>query len=93
MLQVIKKALADPADKTKLTLLFGNISADDILLKPELDALAKQHANRFVVHYTLDKPGKVHHFDPNINVVIVMVLIFLMIAILGMSLIGERMGY
>lgn len=59
MLQVIKAALKDPKDTTKLTLLFGNITGEDILLKPELDALAQKHADRFSVQYTLDKPGKV----------------------------------
>jgi cytochrome-b5 reductase len=56
MLQVIHRALSDPADKTKVTLVFGNISSDDILLKKELDALAGQYPDRFKVHYTLDKP-------------------------------------
>jgi cytochrome-b5 reductase len=58
MFQVIKKALSDPNDKTRFNLLFGNITQDDILLKPELDELAKKHADRFEVKYTLDKPSK-----------------------------------
>ena len=58
MLQVIHRLLSDPTDKTKLTLLFGNITEDDILLKQELDGLVAKHADRFRVHYTLDKPSK-----------------------------------
>lgn len=56
MLQVIKKILSNPDDKTKVSLLFANQEGRDILLKAELDALAKQHPDRFQVQYTLDKP-------------------------------------
>lgn len=55
MLQVIEAILSNPADKTKITLVFGNISEVDILLKETLDALAAKHSN-FKVVYTLDKP-------------------------------------
>ena len=58
MWQVIKKALSDPADKTKLTLLYANVSVDDILLKKELDELAAKHADRFKVYYAIDKADK-----------------------------------
>jgi cytochrome-b5 reductase len=58
MWQVIDKALSDPVDKTKLTLVFANVSPDDILLKPELDALAKANPDRFKLYYTVDKGDK-----------------------------------
>ena len=35
--------LADPADTTEVTLLYGNKSEPDILLRSELEALAAQH--------------------------------------------------
>lgn len=58
MWQVIQKCLSDPADKTKITLIYGNITSSDILMKSELDELAKKHKDRFRVFYTLDKPEK-----------------------------------
>lgn len=57
MWQVIKRSLQDPTDQTKITLLYANVSPDDILLKKELDQAAKEHKNRFSVHYTIDKPA------------------------------------
>lgn len=56
MLQLAEGILKNPADKTKVSLIFGNVEEKDILLKPELDALAKQFPGRFSVKYTLDKP-------------------------------------
>jgi cytochrome-b5 reductase len=46
MLQVITESLKNKEDQTKITLLFGNMSPDDILLKDDLDKLAKEHADR-----------------------------------------------
>ncbi|KAL4399679.1 NADH-cytochrome b5 reductase [Malassezia pachydermatis] len=54
--QVIKAVLQNPADNTKLNLIYANVNEDEILLKKELDALAKQHPTRFSVYYFLDKP-------------------------------------
>eukprot|EP00158_Paraphelidium_tribonemae_P001800 Partr_v1_DN24824_c0_g1_i3_m29672 putative May mediate the reduction of outer membrane cytochrome b5 (By similarity) len=56
MWQVIQKAMKNESDKTKITLLYANVSEGDILLKQEFDQLAKDHPERFHVHYTLDKP-------------------------------------
>lgn len=56
MLQVIYQVLDDPTDKTELSLIFANVSEEDILLKEELDRLAKRHSN-FHVFFTLDKPS------------------------------------
>jgi cytochrome-b5 reductase len=56
MLQVLEKALADPADATTFALLFGNVTPDDILLKGRLDALAAAHPGRFAVEYYVDAP-------------------------------------
>lgn len=55
MLQVVDEVLANPADKTKVSLVFGNVSEADILLKKEIDARAKAHPERFSVHYVVDK--------------------------------------
>ncbi|KAK7248976.1 flavoprotein pyridine nucleotide cytochrome reductase [Aureococcus anophagefferens] len=55
MLQVLEKALADPADATKFALLFGNVTPDDILLKGRLGARARR-TGRFAVEYYVDAP-------------------------------------
>lgn len=57
MLQVIEHALQDPTDKTKLSLIFANVSEGDILLKKRIDALAEKHAGRFSVRYLVEKPS------------------------------------
>ncbi|EGC38825.1 hypothetical protein DICPUDRAFT_91353 [Dictyostelium purpureum] len=57
MLQVIKAILKNPEDKTQISLVFGNITEEDILLKKELDELAEKHSN-FNVYYVLNNPPK-----------------------------------
>ncbi|KAG0709050.1 NADH-cytochrome b5 reductase [Suillus ampliporus] len=54
MLQIIRAALKNPEDKTKLSLIYANVNFEDILLKKELDALAANHPNRFKVYYLLN---------------------------------------
>ena len=56
MLQVVDEILDDPNDKTKVSLIFGNQTDSDILLKAEIDARAAAHPGRFKVHYMVDKP-------------------------------------
>lgn len=58
MYQVARAIFADPADKTKVTLVFGNISEDDILLKRELEELENTYPQRFRAFYILNKPPK-----------------------------------
>jgi len=55
MFQVINKILQNPEDKTQISLIYANLSENDILLKQELDTLARRHRDRFQVHYTIDK--------------------------------------
>lgn len=55
MLQIIKAVLKDPEDQTKVFLLFANQTEEDILLRSELELLAKRHEN-FELWYTLDRP-------------------------------------
>lgn len=57
MLQVIEAILKNPDDNTQVSLLYGNISPDDILLKQKLDILAASHPN-LKVFYTVDNPTK-----------------------------------
>ncbi|KAG0236765.1 NADH-cytochrome b5 reductase [Actinomortierella wolfii] len=55
MLQIIRAVLKNPEDKTQLSLIFANVKEEDILLKDELDALAKKHP-QFKVVYCLNTP-------------------------------------
>ena len=59
MLQVVDEIIANKEDKTKVSLVFGNLSESDILLKGEIDARAKAHPDKFAVYYVVDKaPSK-----------------------------------
>lgn len=55
MLQVIEHVLRTPGDCTTISLVFANKTADDILLKSRLDALAQNHPSRFRVHYIIEQ--------------------------------------
>lgn len=54
MYQILTAILRNAADKTKISLLYANVSENDILLKEELDAFAQKHPERFAVHYVLN---------------------------------------
>lgn len=54
--QIIRAALRNPLDTTKLSLVYANVGESDILLKAELDGLAKGHPDRFNVYYVLNNP-------------------------------------
>lgn len=56
MLQMIRTILADPLQKTRMSLVFANRKVDDILMRHELDHLAKAHPDRFRLHYVLSSP-------------------------------------
>jgi cytochrome-b5 reductase len=56
MLQIIRAALKNPQDRTKLSLIYANVNAEDILLKKELDDLAAKFSSRFKVYYVLNNP-------------------------------------
>ncbi|KAH9984816.1 hypothetical protein BJV77DRAFT_952340, partial [Russula vinacea] len=54
--QLLNHALNDPANRTRFTLLYANVSEADILLRDELAALQRAHPQTFKVVHTLDKP-------------------------------------
>ncbi|KAJ3284073.1 NADH-cytochrome b5 reductase [Borealophlyctis nickersoniae] len=58
MVQLIQRILSNPSDKTKMTLLFGNIAEEDILMKDYFDSLKAKYPDRLEVVYTLEKPPK-----------------------------------
>jgi len=53
MLQLVRAAMKDPKDTTQWSLLFANQSEQDIMLRTELDEMAK--SDKFNVWYTVDK--------------------------------------
>lgn len=55
ILQVITKIITTSDDTTKVSLIYANETENDILLKNELDEIAKRYPN-FSVHYTLSTP-------------------------------------
>jgi len=58
MYQLIRAIFNNPEDKTKVTLVFGNLTEEDILLKKELAHLENTYPQRFRAFYVLDKAPK-----------------------------------
>jgi cytochrome-b5 reductase len=55
MLQLIRDVLKNPEDRSELWLLFANQTEKDILLRPELEQVKREHPDRFHLWYTVDK--------------------------------------
>ena len=55
MYQIIGHALKDKSNTTKFTLLYGNLTEEDILLRAEFDSLKKKYPTTFDVVYFVDK--------------------------------------
>ncbi|KAI1740391.1 oxidoreductase NAD-binding domain-containing protein [Xylaria scruposa] len=58
MYQLIRAIFNNPDDKTKVTLVFGNVTEEDILLKQELAKIENTYPQRFRAFYVLDNPPK-----------------------------------
>jgi cytochrome-b5 reductase len=58
MYQLARAIFSNPEDKTKVTLVFGNVTEEDILLKRELQHLENTYPQRFRAFYVLDEPPK-----------------------------------
>ncbi|KAA8577085.1 hypothetical protein MFRU_023g00290 [Monilinia fructicola] len=56
MYQLIRAICEDPTDHTSVTLLYGNNTEEDILLREELDNFEKKYPENFRVHHVLSKP-------------------------------------
>lgn len=56
MFQVARAILENPSDKTKVHLIYANVTYDDILLKKELDSFAENFPDRFSIYYVLNQP-------------------------------------
>ena len=55
MWQLCRAIFNNPADKTKVTMIFGNVKEEDILLRPELEKLENDYPDRFRAFYVLEK--------------------------------------
>ncbi|KUI58163.1 NADH-cytochrome b5 reductase 2 [Cytospora mali] len=58
MYQLCRAIFKNPNDKTKVTLVYGNVGEDDILLKKEFQELENTYPQRFRAFYLLDNPPK-----------------------------------
>ncbi|KAK7463768.1 NADH-cytochrome b5 reductase [Stygiomarasmius scandens] len=56
MYQVLRAALKNPNDRTKLSLIYANVNEEDILMRKELEALRDAHPDRFTLYYVLNNP-------------------------------------
>jgi cytochrome-b5 reductase len=63
LVQIIRIVLEDPTDRTQIQLLSINRYEEDILMRQELDELAKQHPDRFSVSYSLTAKSLSHDWD------------------------------
>ncbi|KAK0127373.1 hypothetical protein ONS96_006922 [Cadophora gregata f. sp. sojae] len=57
MYQLIQGILNNPADQTKITLVFGVNSDADVLFREEFEDLEKRFGEMFKAVYTVSKPG------------------------------------
>lgn len=58
MYQLCRAIFKNPNDKTKVTLVVGNVTEEDILLKQQLEELENTYPQRFRAFYVLDNPPK-----------------------------------
>jgi len=56
MWQTARAIFKNPEDKTKVTLVYGNLSEQDILMKKEFEELENTYPQRFRAFYVLDNP-------------------------------------
>merc|ERR1711971_421799 len=55
MVQIIKESLKNPDDKTQVSLVFGNSTPADILMRDELDKMAAASRGQLKIHYVVDR--------------------------------------
>lgn len=57
LVQIAVQVLNEEEDTTRVSLIFQNRSEDDILMRKELQDLARRHPQRFSVHHILTQPS------------------------------------
>jgi cytochrome-b5 reductase len=58
MLQVADEILENPLDTTNISMVFANVSENDVMLKDELDKRVAQYPDRIKIHYVVDRVEK-----------------------------------
>eukprot|EP01053_Blabericola_migrator_P001008 Blabericola_migrator_1__1007@NODE_1254_length_4974_cov_113_661300_g647_i1_p1_GENE_NODE_1254_length_4974_cov_113_661300_g647_i1NODE_1254_length_4974_cov_113_661300_g647_i1_p1_ORF_typecomplete_len284_score35_26NAD_binding_1/PF00175_21/8_8e29FAD_binding_6/PF00970_24/1_2e11FAD_binding_6/PF00970_24/3_4e03NAD_binding_6/PF08030_12/0_00014_NODE_1254_length_4974_cov_113_661300_g647_i126523503 len=58
MYQVLRKILSNPEDNTEIILLYGSRHEEDIILRDEVEQMAREHANRMKLYLYLSKPDE-----------------------------------
>ncbi|SMN21923.1 similar to Saccharomyces cerevisiae YIL043C CBR1 Microsomal cytochrome b reductase, not essential for viability [Maudiozyma saulgeensis] len=58
MYQIMKAIVDDPNDTTEVSLIYGNSSESEILLKDELDSLCERKPEQIKVYYLIDKADR-----------------------------------
>ncbi|XP_025784121.1 NADH-cytochrome b5 reductase 2 isoform X1 [Puma concolor] len=56
MLQLIRHITKNPDDRTRMSLIFANQTEEDILVRKELEEVARTRPEQFSLWYTLDRP-------------------------------------
>ncbi|XP_042409257.1 NADH--cytochrome b5 reductase 1-like isoform X2 [Zingiber officinale] len=56
MFQVTRAILENPKDKTKVHLIYANVTYESLLVGEELDSLARTYPDRFQIYYVLNQP-------------------------------------
>ncbi|CAI9281033.1 unnamed protein product [Lactuca saligna] len=54
--KVVRAILENPSDKTKVHLIYANVTSDDILLKAKLEGRTSNYPDHFKVYYVLNQP-------------------------------------
>lgn len=55
LFQVIRAVSKNPEDKTKVSLFYGSVSEEDVLLKKELEEIQAKNPEQFKFHFFVDK--------------------------------------
>lgn len=58
MLQIIRAILKNPDDLTKITLIYANVTIDDILLREDLEDFARKFPEKFKLVLVVEKTGE-----------------------------------
>lgn len=56
MYQIMTAIFKNPSDKTKVYLIYANVTEEDILMKAELEDLKAKHPDQLFIHYVLNTP-------------------------------------
>ncbi|GIJ90421.1 hypothetical protein Asppvi_009375 [Aspergillus pseudoviridinutans] len=65
--QLAQGILDNPVDKTRVTVIFGVNTEEDLLLRSEFDAYKQRYPDRFNIHYTVSRPKKEFSLEPGIR--------------------------